>query len=245
MLRSATVHRVLRLNHTARMAVHLDEIVPWGRSREEYRLMFNLSDQNMSGGGLDCGGGPASFTAELSACGHRAVSVDPLYAHSAAEIRARFEATAEPMLSQVRATPSDWTWSYHRDPDDLLANRRAALEGFLADYERGLHDRRYVVGELPSLPFPSGSFRLAVCSHLLFLYSALLSEGFHIESLRELCRVADEVRVFPLLTLRREPSPHLSAVRAALDAEGWASAVVCVDYELQGGGNQMWRLFRA
>lgn len=149
------------------------------------------------------------------------------------------------MLAQVRATPDDWTWNYHRDPDNLLANRRAALESFLADYERGLRDRRYIVGELPSLPFPSGSFRLAVCSHLLFLYSDLLSEAFHIESLRELCRVANEVRVFPLLTLRREPSPHLAAMRCAPEAEGWTSEVVVVNYELQRGGNQMLRIFRA
>ncbi|SPE56608.1 SAM-dependent methyltransferase [Verrucomicrobia bacterium] len=203
------------------MAVYLDHIVPWGRSYNEYYHMFSLAAQNLSGGVLDCGGGPASFTAELSACGHQAVSVDPIYAYSGSEIRARFEATAEPMLAQVRATPDDWAWSYHRDPDDLLAQRRAALESFLADYERGSRERRYIVGELPSLPFAAGSFRLAVCSHLLFRYSGLLSEAFHIESLRELCRVANEVRVFPLLTLRREPSPHLAGVRAALNAEGW------------------------
>jgi hypothetical protein len=236
---------LLEQDYIAHMAVHLDQIVPWGRSCNEYCLMFSLSAQNLSGRVLDCGGGPASFTAELSACGHRAVSVDPIYVYSGSEIRARFEAMAEPMLSQVRATPGDWTWSYHRDPDRLLANRRAALESFLADYEHGLRDRRYIVGELPSLPFASGSFRLAVCSHLLFLYSGLLSEAFHIESLRELCRVAHEVRVFPLLTLRREPSPHLAAVQAALDAEGWTSEAVRVNYELQRGGNQMLRVFRA
>jgi hypothetical protein len=237
-------YRLPKPSHTAHMAVHLNQIAPWGRTFNEYRLMFKLSARNLSSGVLDCGGGPASFTAELSASGHRAISVDPIYAHSGSEIRARFEVTAESMLSQVRATPCDWSWSYHRDPDDLLANRRAALERFLADYEHGLRDRRYIVGELPSLPLPSGSFRLAVCSHLLFLYSDLLSEAFHIESLRELCRVAQEVRVFPLLTLRHEPSPHLSAVRSALVAEGWASEVVCVDYELQRGGNRMLRVFR-
>jgi hypothetical protein len=227
------------------MGVHLDQIVPWGRSRKEYDLMFRLAARDLSDGVLDCGGGPASFTAELSAGGHRAVSVDPIYVNSGSDIRARFEAEAEPMMAQVRATPGDWTWSYHRDPDDLLANRRAALERFLADYEQGLRDRRYIVGELPSLPFASGSFGLAVCSHLLFLYSGLLSQAFHTESLRELCRVAREVRVFPLLTLRREPSPYLAPVRSALEVEGWTSEVVCVDYELQRGGNQMLRVFRA
>jgi hypothetical protein len=227
------------------MAVHLDQIVPWGRSFHEYCLMFNLSAENLSGGLLDCGGGPAGFVAGASARGHRAVSVDPIYKFSGPEIRARFDATVPQMLSQVRATPDDWVWSYHRDLDDLLSNRRAAMESFLADYECGLRERRYMVGELPSLPFASSCFSLAVCSHLLFLYSDLLSKSFHIDSLRELCRVAQEVRVFPLLTLQRGTSPHLTAVRSALDAEGCDSEVIRVDYELVRGGNQMLRVVRA
>jgi hypothetical protein len=227
------------------MAVHFDQIVPWGRSRGEYDLMFDLSAQDLTGGVLDCGGGPSSFTAELSACGFRAVSVDPIYAFSASEIRTRFEAIVDSMLSQVRATPDDWAWSYHHSPDDLLLNRRATLERFLADYEGGLRESRYLVGELPSLSFVPASFGLAVCSHLLFLYSDLLTEAFHIRAVRELCRVAREVRVFPLLTQSRQPSPHLDAVRSALAADGYATEVVRVSYEFQRGGNQMLRAFRA
>src|SRR5581483_4041603 len=142
-------------------------------------------------------------------------------------------------------TPGDWTWSYHRSPEELIANRRAALEKFLADYAAGLRAGRYLAGELPRLPLAANSFGLAVCSHLLFLYSELLDREFHVQSIRELCRVAAEVRVFPLLTLRREPSGHLAAVRDALAADGWRSEVVPVNYELQRGGNEMLKLFRS
>ncbi len=207
--------------------------------------MFSLTAADLSRGVLDCGGGPASFIAEVSAAGVHAVAVDPIYAFSGAEIRARFEAVVGPMLTQVRATPDDWTWAYHCNPEDLAANRRAALERFLADYDAGLRERRYQVGELPELPFASNAFGLAVCSHLLFLYSDLLSESFHVRSVKELCRVAREVRLFPLLTLAGQPSPHLAAVRSSLAAEGWASEVVRVPYELQRGGNEMLRCFRA
>ena len=65
-----------------------------------------------------------------------------------------------------------------------------------------------------------------------------------IRSVRELCRVAREVRVFPLLSLKREPSPHLDDVRSAVETDGWASEVVGVDYELQPGANQMLRVFK-
>jgi hypothetical protein len=132
--------------------------------------------------------------------------------------------------------------SYHHSPDDLLATRRKALERFLADYERGLAEGRYLGGELPALPFPSASFGLAVCSHLLFLYSDLLSEDFHLRAVRELCRISREVRIFPLLTQVRQPSPHVAAVRSALDADGYVTEIVRVKYEFQRGGNQMLRI---
>lgn len=223
------------------MAMFLDQIVPWGRSREEYDLMFGLADTDLLGGVLDCGGGPSSFTAELSASSIRAVSVDPIYAYSGSEIQQRFEASVEPVLSQVRAQPEQWAWSYHRDPEDLCAHRRAALERFLSDYEDGLREHRYIAGELPTLPFGSGSFNLAVCSHLLFLYTDLLACEFHIRSVLEMCRVAGEVRLFPLLTLGGQVSPHVEPVRSALASKGWSSQVIPVAYELQRGGNQMLR----
>ncbi|MCP5527356.1 MAG: SAM-dependent methyltransferase [Verrucomicrobiales bacterium] len=225
--------------------MELDQIVPWGRTRREYELMFALAGEDLSPGVLDCGAGPASFVAELAAEGVPAVACDPIYAYAGKDIRTRFDATCASILAQVRATPDRWVWGYHRDPDGLLRHRRAALEGFLADYDHGKRAGRYLVAGLPELPFGARRFRFAVCSHLLFLYSEQLSAGFHVRSIRELCRVADEVRVFPLLNLAGEPSPHLEAVRRTLAEDGWKSDVVRVDYELQRGGNEMLRLFRA
>ncbi len=226
------------------MAIDLDHIVPWGRSRDEYLRMFALVPRDLADGVLDCGGGPASFTAEVTGAGFRAMAVDPLYTHPGEAIRARFNSVLGPMLDQVRATPADWTWTYHRDPDHLAANRRTALERFLADYDAGRAAGRYRVGQLPDLALAPRSFGLALCSHLLFLYSDLLSQEFHVRSALELCRLAPEVRIFPLLTLRREPSPHLGAVREALHAAGWRTEVRTVSYELQRGGNQMLRVTR-
>ena len=224
------------------MAVSLTQIVPWGRLLREYELMFALRPEDLTRGVLDCGGGPASFTAELSPSQVRAVAIDPVYAFAGTDIRARFEALVESMMAQILASPEDWTWGFHRDPDDLCANRRTALERFLADFDLGKRERRYVAGELPELPFDSDSFGLALCSHLLFLYSDLLSEEFHVRSVLELCRVAGEVRIFPLLTLARKPSPYLEPVRKAVEARGWASSVERVSYELQRGGNEMLRI---
>ena len=48
----------------------------------------------------------------------------------------------------------------------------------------GRADGRYVEAELPTLPFADRSFDLALCSHLLFLYSVQLGEEFHRDSPR-------------------------------------------------------------
>ena len=67
-------------------------------------IQFATPD-DMRGPILDCGGGPASFTAEVTASGFRAVAVDPIYAFSGSQIAARFETVVEPMMAQIRATP--------------------------------------------------------------------------------------------------------------------------------------------
>jgi hypothetical protein len=55
------------------MAVQLKEIMPWGRSFEEYVAMFALSEEDLSKRILGCGDGPASFNAELTRRGRMAV----------------------------------------------------------------------------------------------------------------------------------------------------------------------------
>jgi hypothetical protein len=225
------------------VTVHLHEIIPWGRSLDEYQHMFALTDADLSGKILGCGDGPASFNAELTQLGHTVVSCDPIYALSAAQILGRFEAGIDPIMSQVRAHPQNYVWTYHRSPDDLLNTRKQVIRTFLSDYETGLKQGRYVIAELPTLPFATQSFDLAVSSHLLFLYSRLLSQEFHLQSILELCRVAKEIRLFPITTLECEISPHLAPLMDELPHRGLKVELTKVDYQLQRNGNQMLRVY--
>ena len=149
----------------------LREIVPWGRSFDEYRRMFALDDGDLAGRILGCGDGPASFNAEATAAGYAVVSCDPIYAFTAEDIRRRVEETYDAVISQVRLHPERFVWDAFRDPDDLGRQRLAAMGRFLVDFERGKQEGRYVAASLPGLPFADGEFRLALVSHLLFLYS--------------------------------------------------------------------------
>ncbi len=78
--------------------------------------------------------------------------------------------------------------------------------------------------------------------HLLFLYSEQPGRGFHLAAVRELLRVAGVVRVIPLVTLARGPSPHVGTIRAELARAGIRSEVRRVGYGFQRGGNRMLRI---
>jgi len=84
------------------MGFRLEEVVPWGRSFEEYTGMFALTDRDLEERILGCADGPASFNAELTWRGGRVVSVDPLYRFSGEEIRNRIGQVFETVLDQTR-----------------------------------------------------------------------------------------------------------------------------------------------
>jgi hypothetical protein len=224
--------------------MRLDEVIPWGRSFDEYRLMFGLSEGDLAGRILGCGDGPASFNAEATAEGRSVTSCDPIYAFSTEEIRRRVEDCYGDVISQVRLNPEGFVWNYFRDADHLGHARLSAMRYFLADFDQGKAEGRYVTASLPSLPFGNDRFDLAVCSHLLFLYSDQLSLDFHLAAVEELLRVAAEVRVFPLLTLERRPSPHAEPLMCHVAGQGLTTEIRAVAYEFQRGGNRMLRIAR-
>jgi len=222
----------------------LDRVVPWGRSFAEYAAMFALTDTDLRGRILGAGDGPAAFNAELTRRGGRVVSVDPLYQYPAAAIRARIDAVFPAVMAETERNRDEFVWTTIGSPKELARLRRSAMETFLADYAARGTASRYVAGALPHLPFADGAFDCALCSHYLFLYSEQLTADDHAAALRELARVAREVRVFPLLELGARPSRHLPAVLDRLTAAGHAIEYITVPYEFQRGGNRMLRLHR-
>lgn len=222
----------------------LNEVVPWGRSLEEYKLMFNLSEKDLNKKILGCGDGPASFNFEMTALGYCVISIDPIYQFSGVQIKQRIQTTYEPIISQVKQNDRRYMWNNFRDADDLGRSRIAVMEKFLLDYETGNAAERYLPQSLPSLDFADDRFELCLCSHLLFLYSEHLSLDFHISSIYELMRVSSEVRIFPLVKLDCQRSPYIESVTEEFSSEGFQAEIQPVNYEFQKGGNQMLRIAR-
>lgn len=221
------------------MAISLDKIVPWGRSYAEYVRMFALTPADLQKKILGCGDGPASFNAEMHGRERRVTSIDPIYRFSAPEIAARIEETCPVILEQLRGSRGDYVWDAIDSPEELGRLRMSAMEAFLSDFPRGKEEERYIAGELPVLPFADRQFDLALCSHLLFLYSEQLSLPFHHAAIAELCRVAGEVRIFPLVTLAGKYSPHVNEMISRIEAGGGRVIIEKVPYEFQRGGNEM------
>jgi hypothetical protein len=188
---------------------------------------------------LGCGDGPASFNAELTALGGDVTSVDPTYQFDRDAFKDRISEVYDEVMSQVRETKNDYIWKNIPSVDALGEIRMDAMNAFLADYEVGKNSGRYILGNLQILNFENNQFELALCSHYLFLYSNQVDLDQHLSSIAELCRVAKEVRIYPLLSLDGEVSPHFEAVVSNLNARGVTTSLVDVAYRFQKGANQM------
>lgn len=224
------------------MAFNYETVVPWGRSFDEYRRMFCLTDEDLRSGILGCADGPACFNAEMNRLGHRVVSCDPLYQFSADQIKQRIDSTYRNVMEQTRRNQEKFVWDVIASPDELGRIRLEAMNNFLRDYERGCEEGRYVAAQLPDLPLKPHSFELALCSHFLFLYSDSLSLKFHQNAVDELCRVAREVRIFPLVTYNAELSDFVTPIIEQLQKADRLVRLEQVPYEFQRGGNMMMRI---
>ena len=193
--------------------------------------MFDLTSDELKLNIVDCGGGPSSFNVEMTKLDGKVISCDPIYQFTVEEIQNRIQQTYSKIIEGVKETPEKFLWLNIASPDELGKVRMAAMKKFLADFPKGISQKRYLKSELPNLPFTDGKFDLALCAHFLFTYSNILSTDFHVSSIVEMRRVASEVRVFPLVTqFSGETSPHLEPVISQLTSRGFQVEVRKVDF---------------
>jgi len=217
----------------------LESVVPWGRSLNEYRSMFSLTEEDLNKKVLGCGDGPASFNAELAEAGKAIVSIDPVYRFTTDQLRSRIDDVYHQVMGQMAKNVDNYVWGEIQSLEHLGQVRMTAMEKFLSDYDSGRSEGRYINASLPELPFEHRQFDLALCSHFLFLYSEQIDLNDHVAGIKELCRVANEVRIYPLLTLDGRLSPHLEAVCGELQKNDIRVSKVPVMYQFQKGAIEM------
>jgi SAM-dependent methyltransferase len=206
------------------------------RSFDEYRAMFALTGNDLSGSVLDCPGGASSFTALANQVGASAIAADPVYAQPRDSLVMLVMAEIQRGSAHTAAGADRYVWDFYGDVGGHARLRRMSAVAFSRDLIA--HPARYVDASLPGLPFPDGRFDLVLSSHFLFTYADRLDLEFHRAALHELHRVARrEVRVFPLLEQSGRPIPALLAqLLATLDIP---HRIRRVGYEFQRGGNEM------
>lgn len=219
------------------MALKYKDVVPWGRSYEEYRRMFDLTENELKLKILGCGDGPASFNSECNKRGGRVTSGDPLYNLTKQEIRQRIAETYDDVLNQTAKNKDKFKWDLIRSVEELGKIRMEAMEIFLDSFDQGKKEARYIPASLPALPFRDGEFDIALSSHFLFLYTDNLSYDFHLQSVREMLRVAKEVRIFPLLDVNANKSPYVKRIMEELRSKEIEERKV--NYEFQINGNEL------
>lgn len=221
----------------------LKNVVPWGRNLTEYRAMGLYTDADKYKKILGCGDGPASVNVELTHLGINITSIDPIYQFNKKQIQQRVQETSMLVSEQLRQNRDDFIWKNISNVDELISLRLNAMQEFLEDFESGKREGQYQHQELPKLSFNNKEFDLAWSSHFLFLYSEHFDFVFHKKAILEMLRVAKEVRIFPLLDLKNEKSPHLEGILSFLQESGYIFEIQKSDYEFQKGANEVLKIW--
>jgi len=220
------------------MAFELKNVVPWGRSLEEYIKIFKLTDSDLNTRIISFGDGPASFNSEMKQLDKTVVSLDPIYQFTKAELKQRIDETKETVIAQMRANQENFVWKDIKNVDQLEQIRIGAMSVFLDDFEKGKEQQRYIYHELPNLTkYNSQEFNLGLSSHFLILYSQL-GIDFHIQSITEMLRICKEIRIFPILNLNATKSEVLEGIITYFKSD-FDVTIATSDYEFQKNGNQM------
>lgn len=220
------------------MAFQLDSVVPWGRKLDEYRRMFQLDDSDMLKKIAGFGDGPASFNFEAKQKGYSVTSFDPIYQFSREELRQRMEEVRVIVMQQMKENMDNYVWTDIKSLEELENMRMSAMRLFLADYEQGKAEKRYVCHELPAeLPYEENTFDIGLSSHFLLMYTALGYE-FHIQAMAEMLRVCREIRVFPMVDLDANKTDLTEKVIAYFK-NNFDVEIRKTDYEFQKGDNQL------
>lgn len=220
------------------MAFQLNSVVPWGRNMEEYKLMFRLGDEDMSKKFAGFGDGPACFNYEMTKRNGSVVSFDLIYQFSKEDLEKRIEEVRITVMEQMRENKDNYVWKQIKSLEDLENTRMSAMRKFLADYEKGKAEGRYVSHALPEkLPYEADFFDIGLSSHFLLMYTAL-GYDFHIASMTEMLRVCKEIRIFPIVDL---DANRTDLIKNVIDyfQKDYEVAIVPTEYEFQKGDNQL------
>ncbi|MFT4059233.1 MAG: hypothetical protein QM652_06775 [Legionella sp.] len=219
------------------------KLVLWGHGVDEYREMFDLSQEDMSSRILEYGCGPSAVNTQQFHEAHKAVSCDPLFVLDKDTLLSKSVMIFAQMVDEVRQAQHQFDFSRIGSLEQLIEQRKNGMKQFFADYEQGKKEERYYGAADYHLPYPDFSFDYALSAHYLFADLENQSIDFHVQIIRELARAAKEVRIFPLIDCNGKTSEFLNPVLLHLQRENYGVEVREVDYHLHKAENAMLRVW--
>ena len=220
----------------------IDGVTALGFGLQEYIKMFALTEDELNMRILDYRAGASCFAADMYAQGKQVVACDPLYQKPLSEIMKLVAQAADSLKDSFKQDAQEFSVL----PDKAEAFMEIIQLGtvrFFEDFPKGLAEQRYTTDQMPKLSFKDEAFNLALVCHYLFTFSDQLTVSYHYEAIKELVRVANEVRIFPLVTTAGKLSPHVGEVVAKLQSQSYGVEIRGVEYELQNQGNAMLRVW--
>jgi len=225
------------------MTIPYSDILLWGHSYDAYIRMFALSDEDLKLKILDCCGGPSSFNTLLTQKGGQVISTDQLFALPKKKLEQKIDEVFSEMLAIVEAHKERFTWDEIKSPQELAAIRRENINIFLDDFEKGREEGRFITDIPPELHFQHYEFDLALVSHYFFANCPDQSTEYHVDAITNLCDVAKEVRIFPLLNSSGEIPDIVGPVTQGLHQAGLGVEIKAAPYKFQKKGNAMLRVW--
>ncbi len=211
------------------------------RSFFEYLKMFNLDLEILKSKNiLDCAAGASSFTANMTLKGFNVKAVDLLYDKEPQFLKKKCENHLNILIDALSQMEDHFKWNFFKNLDELKEHRIKAQNEFLEDYKK-YRNIKYIKADLTRLPFSDNSFSLILCSHLLFIYDHRLSYDFHVNVIKEMVRVSNEVLLYPLVKHQRKKSEFVFQIIEDL-GEIADFEIIEVDYEFRKGGNEMLKI---
>lgn len=95
--------------------------------------------------------------------------------------------------------------------------------------------------QLPHLPYATNAFDLALCTDFIFYHQLSMKDIMSIIS--ELCRIASEARIFPLLDHQGKNSEDLGPLLLMLQQKNYGVEVRQVPYQTGISANAMLRVW--
>lgn len=217
------------------------ETMNWVYDFSDYQQMYDLTAQDLSKPILDFHSGISSFNATATQQGAHVVSADPAYALSCSDMPRYAERVLSNNITRLLAAPERLKNSEKNNIDHVTAAWRQTEKTFLQDYDKGLSEKRYQAATVPALPYKTHQFDLALCTDFIFYQPAEMQTVT--ARVKELTRVAFEVRIFPLMDECGKISDELGPLMLYLQRNHFGVEVREVPYKTLHGNNAMLRIW--